>query len=228
MENSLNDGYFIEAVIRHLAQGTRLREHLANGWLQFENAGGCANVGNFIEGKMQSYNTLPKEKHVYLRCYVIVDSDKKHPAEPRKHEYDLLIAKYGHFNIPIHILEKRSMENYLPIEAYPFLTRYMSQVFIDAFRSMTPIQIDFYNLQHGFEGKTRALLDVTVAAHYATVSDANLAILANGSGVGNFKSEFPKFMTNHGVHRQSLISRTAHQNDPQELENIIKAIEKLL
>lgn len=228
LENNLNDGYFIETIINHLDADKVLQKHIKNGWLKFANAGGCDNVDNFIEGEAKSYNGLPKNNYLYLRCIVILDSDKQYPTQPLKSQYNTLIDKYSILGIYVHILEKRSMENYLPTEVYPYLEAKISKKFIEAFMSLNPQQIDFYNIQRGFDGKSRNDLSIEVASLYEDVSDTNYEILKNGCGLGNFKSEYPKFMEHHQVYKETLLRRTNHQVSPDELEVIIEEIRKLI
>lgn len=228
LENNLNDGFFLRAIFKYIDKDKLLLKHYDNGWLQIENAGGCANVDNFIEGKALSFETLPKNKYKYLRCIVVLDSDRNYPTEPLKNEYNILIAKYLPLEIYIHILEKRSMENYLPIEVYPYLEGPIAKRFINAFTSLTPTQIDFYDIRFGFEGKERVDLEIQRANHYKSVSNSNYEVLKNGSGLANFKSSFPKFMDHHQVFSETLQNRTKHQSDASELDNIVNEIKKIL
>lgn len=230
LENNLNDGYFIETIVRNFGNKTEIQKNIENGWLIFENAGGCGNVGNFLEGKMRHFRHLPKENSVYLRCLVILDSDKKYPHQPLKQEYVLLLANYHKPpRIFIHILIKRSMENYLPIEAYNYVKAGLKRNFIDALSSLTPDQIDCYNIHLGFEGKALQELPQEIQTLYNDVSEVNFNILSKGAEMRSFKTEFPKLMeSNAGVHKKSLLHRTKDQSSPTELNDIIIRIEQLL
>lgn len=118
LENSKNDAYFINAIFQNYTDDDRIQNYLNNNWIQFENAGGCDNIVNFIEGKKQSFNSLPKtDKSKYLRCFVLMDSDKLHPLEELKENKLKTVTQLNIDNVPMHILEKRSIENYVPIEA---------------------------------------------------------------------------------------------------------------
>jgi hypothetical protein len=101
LENSLNDSYFLNAIINNFSKDKRdkINKHLENGWLQYENAGGCDNIVNFIEGKKQSFrflsNFYQKPEESYLRCFVLMDSDKDFSNQDTKHKKneDYLIIK---------------------------------------------------------------------------------------------------------------------------------------
>ncbi|MCK5720134.1 MAG: hypothetical protein KAH84_09340, partial [Thiomargarita sp.] len=47
LENSLNDQYFLLAIIKYFDATRKIQKQLDEGWIQFENAGGCTNVINF-------------------------------------------------------------------------------------------------------------------------------------------------------------------------------------
>ena len=53
LENSLNDQYLLRAIIKYFDNTGEVQRQLDNGWIQFENAGGCGNVENFIKGKFK-------------------------------------------------------------------------------------------------------------------------------------------------------------------------------
>jgi len=67
---------------------------------------------------MNSFENLPKENHKYLRCFVLVDSDKKFPNDTTKQNRVNLFQFLDSLGIPYHELEKREMENYLPDEVF--------------------------------------------------------------------------------------------------------------
>ena len=61
LENSKHDSYFLKVIFKHFDNNGEVLRHLVNGWVQFENAGGCDNIINFLTGKMQSFNNLSKD-----------------------------------------------------------------------------------------------------------------------------------------------------------------------
>jgi hypothetical protein len=58
LENNKNDAAFILAIIKHFGNNdeyNKPQEHIDNGWLVFENAGGCGNIPNFLEGFLNKF-----------------------------------------------------------------------------------------------------------------------------------------------------------------------------
>ena len=228
LENSLNDSYFISKIIHSFYTDEKIINHLKNGWLQFEHAGGCGGVKNFIEGRLQAFNGFLKPNEHFLRCYVILDSDIEYPTSPFKQDYTTLQEYLDKNNIQLKILAKRAMENYLPDEVFAAKSNPVLKPWIDAYLSLSPIQKDYINIHKGFNVEKREDLPKDVSDLYSDVSNANFQILCSGMGLPNFKSEFPKLMNHHHAYKKTLLDRTSHQNEPDELEKIINAIFELL
>jgi hypothetical protein len=121
LENSLNDGYFMKAIFRYFDKSGILLTYYNYGWLNFDNAGGWKNIENFVKGKIVAYvnysKKLKTEPIKYIRCFVMMDSDKTSkdtPLETKKESLKEFLEKY---NSKVHILNKRAMENYLPDSA---------------------------------------------------------------------------------------------------------------
>jgi hypothetical protein len=158
LENSLNDQYFINALIKHFDKNGDLKKHLANGWMQFENAGGCGNVENFINGKLQSFNNLSqkyeKSNHTYLRCFVLLDSDKTFPTMNEKKAYTALLPFLNANNVKVHILAKRCMENYMPDEVFDVMaTTSQLRQWLNVYKNISETQKDYLNIETGFSKK---------------------------------------------------------------------------
>lgn len=231
LENSLNDQYFIMAIIKHFDDTREVARHLKNGWIQFENAGGCTNVENFLKSKLQSFNNLAikyaKPNHTYLRCFVLLDSDKEYSTQPSKHSSLSIFLTTQ--NVNFHILGKRYMESYMPDAVYDYITNPDLQTWINAHKHLSSIQKDYLNIHEGFPKKLangddrryRTELDINIQNLYANVSDTNFDILGKGFKYPNFKANFPKlFETSHQVHKKSLSER-AGSNELQEILNKI-------
>ena len=60
LENSLNDAYLMQAIIYHFDDTGKIKRHLENKWIRFDNLGGCTNTENFINGQLSSFDTFPK------------------------------------------------------------------------------------------------------------------------------------------------------------------------
>ena len=161
LENSLNDQYFISAIIHHFDSLGETKRHLENGWIQFENAGGCSNIQNFIMGKLQSFNNLTikygKQNNLYLRCFVVLDSDKEYPTMANKPAYDKLFPFLTDNCIPSHILEKREMENYMPDDVFDDIaTSPDLRKWFDVYVNLTEQQKDYLDNEKGFTKKVVA------------------------------------------------------------------------
>jgi hypothetical protein len=236
LENSKNDAYFLNSVFKFFDEDNRILNYIQKGWIQFENAGGCDNIQNFIEGKLQSFNSLPKQnKSSYLRCFVLMDSDKKYQNDnlgsKKQETKDFLIEN----SIEIHILEKRSIENYVPIDAIETLktnTSYTS--WIEAYKSLEEPQKDFFSIENGLDKKNPSVKDknqINTETDYLfdniLIEPLSNCILMSGiksKGYGDFKTNFPKLFENNMVTKENLCLRAG--ND--ELERIVQKIEKLL
>lgn len=237
LENSLNDSYFVLALIKHCDKSAQKKivRHQENGWLLFDNGGGCTNIENFIEGKMQSFKVLSmksgKNKSSYLRCFVLIDSDKNHPSMPMKKDKSDLEFYLKNNDIPFHFLEKREMENYIPDEV---LAEYESKdKFIELYLGLSDNQKDYFDLHKGFaKNRSDRDYDKDILNHFRTVSDADWKILKNGIQLEpyakSFKSEFPKLFEHEKVTQKTLLNRTTHQQQPNELQDILDKIRKLL
>lgn len=186
LENNKNDAEFILAIIRHFGMNdgyNKAEEHICNGWLQFQNAGGCTNIPNFIEGFFLQFKAIAIKNNRnlldYFRGIIIVDSDKEFKSQPIKDEHKNLLKKLKILGVDVsqildkttgeilnknsnfHILEKRMMENYLPREVFQEIKRQIDRLanqdlknWLDAYLNITSKeQLDFLNIPDGFPPK---------------------------------------------------------------------------
>lgn len=230
LENSLNDGYFVDALIKNFKNKSKvIQKHKANGWLEYGNGGGCENISNFIQGIMKSYSGLPKDSKHYLRCFVLIDSDKEFETKESKENRKKLFSFLESNGIAYHELEKREIENYIPdevIESIPEIDEYL-QTYIQ----LSPLQKDYFDLEKGF---TQPLKNCTqeVQNLYSGLGSKEEGILRKGMTIDRFKkfkSEFPKLFSHERVTQTTLISRVAHQSkDSNELQTILSKITEQL
>jgi hypothetical protein len=254
LENSLNDQYFITAIINHFDSLGEVKRHLINGWIQFENAGSCTNVENFITGKLQSFNNFAfnygKKNSQYLRCFVLLDSDKEYPSMPNKPAYDKLSPFLMDNCISSHILEKREMENYMPDDVFDDIaTKPDLRTWFNVYSQLSELQKDYLDIYEGFPKKVavipskrkkkkrvnpqhshisrtmRAELDNNIRNLYHDISDTNFDILDKGFKHRDFKTEFPKYFENHPQIYKKSLSKRAGSN---ELQDILDKITVLL
>jgi len=237
LENSKNDAYFINAIFQNYSNDDRIQRYLSNNWIQFENAGGCDNIVNFVEGKKQSFNSLHKiDKSKYLRCFVLMDSDKLHPLEELKENKLKTVRELNSNNIDMHILTKRSIENYVPIEAILSLgNRYKN--WVDLYNGLSNLQKDYFSIEKGLCGldgnqqpkKTREQINQDTNSLFDNIITEPFIEngLINGlkhQGYGNFKENFPKLFELVVVNKDALDARV----NSNEFEEIIQKISRLL
>jgi hypothetical protein len=237
LENSKNDAYFINAIFKCFATDTRIQSHLNHNWIQFENAGGCDNIINFIEGKKQSFNSLPKaDKSKYLRCFVLMDSDKLHPSDKLKENKLKTFRFLVKDTISRHILRKRSIENYVPIRAI-LSTGDRYRAWTDSFDRLSDSQKDYFSIEKGLCGldenqqpkKTKEQINSGTNSLFddlmvEPIIGNKLVSGLKHQGYGGFKENFPKLFELPIVNKDSLKERA----NSDELENIVNKINKLL
>lgn len=255
LENNKNDAEFILAIIKHFGNDNeynKSQEHINNAWLKFENAGGCSNVSNFIEGFLKQFKdiAIKNNRNIthYFRGIIILDSDTEYPNQESKHKE--LLRKLNEFGINnIHILEKRMMENYLPDEIYKELkennvNKLSKELisWIDAYLHLSEPKKDYINIPKGNllgneNPKAEGLIDFWKVSEN-NISQVNYDKLnfgfkfngfdekANIKQENDFKNAFPKLFKK--ANQQGLIERTKHQENPNELKDILDKITSLL
>ena len=240
LENNKNDAYFIKSIIEYLDTSNVLKEHIKNGCIKFENAGGCGNVKNFLEGELNSFEDLAyrnnRNKFDYYRGIVILDSDKDYPTQSIQTKYVILLKFLESIGLKdnIHILEKRMMDNYMPDEVFDEIILELTNSkddailkrWINVYKKLDSIQKDFLKYYDGFSLDFNNLTP-EVKLLFNNQMGANFDILKSGfkyRGKG-FKNEGPlKFFTSSRVNRHTLESRSGSD----ELNVILSKISKLL
>lgn len=249
VENSLNDSHLLIAAFRSFDQMGKLMEWYKNGWIQFENAGGCGNIMNFIKSRIQLFGWKTK----FLHCYVILDSDKRFPSDVGSNT-EKLQAQLRNWNVPFHRFKKRAMENYLPLEAMEkVLGNPANKAWIQAYKYLSEEQKDYFCIAGGFikdlskddrkklenekNGRKykkvkkkpvliRKYMMPKVQSFYSDVSDGNMEYLETGLSVsGPFKDTYPLAFDNPAyVNRNTFELRNCNE----ELQQINDEILKLL
>jgi len=237
LENGTNDSPLILAVIRsYFPTGSSTVTAYAKRRLTFGTAGGCVNVETYLRGKLSQYCNRPK----FLHHYVILDGDRRYPDHQIK-KYDNLTAFLRSVNVSYHIFEKRCMENYLPTDCFP--NAIQNREWLNAYKSLSPRQRDFFNIPGGFCGdvpeskksqinadnsNVRNLLPPDQQDFYSDVSEANFKTLSKGYYLPSFKSSFPSGYEDGRTNRTSLNAILHHQDNPDELKELAETIHKLL
>lgn len=108
LENRQGDRYFLQCVIPSPRREV-LRKVFERGWVRAEHGGGLGDMKNYIEG-------LRDEPAERMRVWVLFDSDAPQPAQPSgpSEEVRRLCLEAS---LPHHQLQRRSIENYLTLEA---------------------------------------------------------------------------------------------------------------
>jgi hypothetical protein len=235
LENSNNDSPFIRSIIRHLRPDIPIDDWITNHWLTFENAGGCSNARNALEEKLKENQGKAK----MLRCFILLDGDKEFPDEVI-HKYDTFLAFCQQNGFTCHVLHKRAMENYMPDAVFEEFRNNQTDSWISAYLRLTPEQKDYFNIAEGFNGNIRDknhrnqghagrnYISEGARQLFLSVSDTNYERLEQGLSIANFKTQFPmKYEISPSVYAASLLFRTNHQSDPNELMHIIEQIIQL-
>jgi hypothetical protein len=227
LENSDNDGYFVDALIREFKKASRkIQRFKDNYWIRYEMSGGSGNFIHFIEREKKNFNGNSK----FLRCFVLVDSDLEYPQSTNAKRQPL-INYLEQNNILYHILEKREIENYLPDANMENIdnTHDFIKMYLDA-KKLSPIQKDFIDIEKGFQKNKRALEKdkPQVHAFYAHLSEKDFDKLRYGLGstFEDFKNNFPKLFEN--ATQEGLMERCQYQANPDELKEILNKINQLL
>lgn len=242
LENSLNDAPFFDSLIKHFPHSEKLKKHKDERWFQYDMGGGSTIVHN-LSTKMRSFKGIifTKRPFEYLRCFVIIDSDRKYPNEELKQATKDLIEFLDSNKVPYHVLEKREMENYLPDEAFSEITH--NRAFVDAYLNLTPIQKDYFDIEKGFNLSKFDKLPLEVQNFYTDLDDKGKAIFRsenlkkiNNSARENFKSKFPMFFLSDKINKKHFLKRCSHHSkdvnqhpyNPNELPDLLIQISNLL
>jgi len=227
LENSDNDSHFVDALLRNFTkQSKKIRRHKENSWLKYAMGAGSS-IKHVINPEMRTFDNLPKQNHKYLRCFVLIDSDKRFPTQALKKGLENLEKFLIQYEVPYHILEKREMENYLPEEVFDEIEN--NEDYIDAYKRLSSVQKDYFDIELGFPNKNFNSLQQEIQDLYHDLSENDKTIFRKQSlELDDFKNEFPKLFQSNKVTRGSLLRRCEHQNDPNELPNILEKITELL
>ena len=226
LENDKYDGCFLDCLLKEFKKKSKKINHFKdNNWLKYQNAGGATGIINTLQQKIKH---LKNGK--LLKCFVLVDSDLEFPSTnnpKRKDLEDFCIQN----KIPIHILEKREIENYLPLDVFesinpqnPFISTFVSN-------KLSNEQRDYIDIENGLVKKRKNWgndYKKEVFQLFSNLNDINFENITKGlnSEFGNFKKDYPQLFNKSS--QLGLIDRTKHQNTPNELQEILEKISKLL
>lgn len=257
LENNKNDSQFILAIFKYFGNKDKFSEYIKNGWITFENAGGCSNIANFVEGFLTKFNSIAEKNNKkvsdYFRGFVIIDSDKEFEKQASKHTSLINKLQLLGIDTNVHILEKRMMENYLPKEVFENLYTQNTiqnnselKNWLDVYLNLTDCkQFDFLNITDGFppkkakfnnNGSRKSVHSEILNLFSLSESDLNFKKLDNGfkfkgfDKLGNLKSDgsFKEVFPN--LFKKPIVSKqTLESRDGNgELQKIANKISNLI
>jgi hypothetical protein len=239
LENSNKDAFFFNTLLYNFKKkGKQISFAKANGWFVF-GMGGGSTIPDMLQSKMDEFKGVifKKDSKKYLRCFVLIDSDRHFPTDEKQHK---LVDFLEENEIPYHILEKREMENYLPDEVFSEITN--NREFVDAYLRLEPTQKDYFDIEKGFEDKSLDSYREEIWQLYESVPSRDFAIFRKQSlssingDKNNFKSYFPGLFLSSRVTRENLLARCSHHSNdsyvhpynPNELPDLLTKITSLL
>lgn len=191
------------------------------GWIQFDNAGGWTNMYNFLEEKIQQLNKFTFKTNAtpikFLRNFVLIDSDRGNQNAELGNDKKKLLLYFNSINIEAHILNKRSMENYLPDKAV--------------------LQLNKFNYQLDDRGEREKMINWKSNGAKQTWIDEYIGLQKEEKDYKDFseldmpfdKREMPKFFGyNNFTDKQGLLTREGGTENKNEFLEIITKIGSLL
>lgn len=246
LESGGNDSQFIKSLIYHFDSDEQfIVDSLDYQRLQFLNAGGSG-AKKEIMSKLESFNkialTFGTDSCKYFRGLVIIDGDKNFKTDDQTKKYNNLLIYLKTIGVDYHVLEKRAMENYIPIETLENVAKMKKESrdqndvqfnkWFNVYQRLNDEQRDYLNFD---KYDNIITLDDGCDHLYSAVGTENNSILLKGCSYRNhsikdpserrLKNAFPRlFMEDPLVNKTTLKSRAG--ND--ELEEIIIKIRKIL
>lgn len=230
VENASSDGLFLSSIFNNFTECDRVKKNIKKRWIELKGVGGKNEFIKEINNELKkySYEKLPSER--YLRAIVIIDSDKKYPSESLSETHNLIKNYCDAKRIKYHVLEKREIENYLPVEVFTNFPH--DHAIVSSYINLTSVQQSYYDLQNGFKRKSISSLDKNVQDLFkgiSTTDEKHLRIGFDGSIKGfSSKKEFPPLFKHPNISRKTLLKNCELQENPEEIIEIIKKLEHLL
>jgi len=212
-ENSESDGNFILAMI-HAFNRKKLLDAHTEGWWEFKHLGGFGEVEKQVDQVIDA-------TYGPLRIFVLADSDclyKGHETQTFK-KVDTYCKSA---NIPYHILNKRKIENYLPITILQ--KKFDKKSVLQAFLNLTQEQRDFYEMKGGFKKDSdgHAIVPKEQKKLFAHLSQKILDKLCGGFGeIWEYFKDCRSMITKESIKISCL-------SDPDEIDRILDNIESLI
>lgn len=203
VENSYYDSQFIKCLFKLFKRKSKKAQlHLDNRWIEFKNCGGKNDVINQINHNLETFDKCNLPNNFYMKAIVILDSDKisKDDYDENKLKTISTIDNFCKENkILIHILEKREMENYIPLKILENYSTNLDIKELERIRSLSPTERDYYDFEK--------------------LSSSDFKT----------KKKIPEMFSNDKeITQDLLIDNCSHQDNPMELQTIIEKINSIL
>lgn len=231
VENDKYDAYFIDALIRNFSkESEKITKHDKQNWLRYRSGGGASSIPNTIQSIFREIEKLelPKESSRYIRGIVIIDSDKRYKNQPLTQSRQDIVDFCDNNNIEYHVLEKREMENYIPNEVIDDIAFETNTEYLKEYLKLKPNTKDYFDIEKGFYN-----------VHYNKLPNEVKSMFDNDDiyklfkkkwkcetfcidDKMSFKSEFPKLFQHSKVSKETLLKRTSHQENKNELKQILQ------
>lgn len=230
VENGTSDRLFLLSIFNNFTECDKINKNIKNRWIELRGVGGKNEFIKEINKELRRFRkeNLPNEK--YLRAIVIIDSDKKYPIENLSETHNSIIDFCNEKKIKYHVLEKREIENYLPVQVFSDFPH--THPIISSYLNLNNAQQSYYDFQDGFKGKAINTLNINIQDLFAGISANDEKYLRVGfdRSIKDFYSKkvFPLLFKHATVSRKTLLENCSMQNDPEELIKIIKKLEHLL
>lgn len=216
VENSYSDGKFWQTMIKVFAREDLLIA-LEQGWWELTHLGGRGEIRKRVEALLES-RTGPS------RIIVIRDRDARFPGELRKNLVDDQDT-CRELNIPLIVLSKRAVENYVPAGCVRMLPRPKRHA-AEAWKRMTDVQKDHYNMKTGFNrGDDWKDAPPEVHSLYSNIGPSTLDHQRLKFGLG---SDVVELFTLAKPYLTPEVMRGRCSSCPYEIESILDEIESLL
>jgi hypothetical protein len=218
-ENGESDKAFLDAMMRALGR-TVLRRAFEKQWCEIISSGGCGEIEKRVIELLQKTKTGPR------RIFVLSDSDRLRPDNPNRPNEKTDSMRIAERCDRIHgvkavVLNKREMENYLPIEALEQVQSEKQRV-LRAFRQLGQIQRDHYDMKNGFEQDKDGQPDVP-SEQTDLFHDVDRNLCGGfGEKIWKLFEESP-----NDIITKATIRATC-SNDPDEIDRILDTLEGLI
>jgi hypothetical protein len=183
LENDINDGNFLLRTAKPEVR-ERLRYALDRNWLLFQHANGITSIPQ----RADVIGVSPKDR---IRTFFLFDSDARLPQCPSRHARSAA-DKCREKGVPFHCLDRRAIENYIPLSALrrwayaspPRRETKRRAEHVRVFARLTAVQRHHFNVADGFagDGDDPQWPRVSIEALYADLSDDDRSRLQQGFG----------------------------------------------